>query len=500
MLTLLRRDDGNLLITTIFVSLIIGALAALTLSTGRQADWSSASDRNSELSLGSADAGVQEVISMINAQAAGSTSGPCQAFSLAMDSTWHACGTSTSPNYNIQLARTPTGFVIDAQGSTGISTFLRKRHIQVTLGPPKLFPDGNYALFSLSSVDVKNNDNIVGDIWANDSVTLDKDGVDGSITSAQSWISETNSVALMCSKDGVSRGVCGNVHSGGYYASGGYADTLDGAIGGAVTASDTTPNCADLSNNPQPKYNVNLGSATVAGNVTTMGTVSGGTVQGSIIHQCTQAPATRVTPGPDGTCATATAPCFTFSDKLYPNAQHFSSVSDFTNNYLNSNKTHMQGVFVVDQSSPSQNTVIDLSGAQLAADTIIVTNAPINTDGVTEANLTRKRFILVSHYAPPTNSSCDSNGGDCAIQAKNHFDLNPDGSCSTVVLLYADQGPVAIKNDSNSNGPNLCGSVISSGIHVKNNQSLVYDSWLQQVLGFGQQTFVVTNWDELPVR
>ena len=47
-----RRDDGNALITTILVSMIIGVLASLTLSTGRQAVWSSTSDRNRQVSLG----------------------------------------------------------------------------------------------------------------------------------------------------------------------------------------------------------------------------------------------------------------------------------------------------------------------------------------------------------------------------------------------------------------------------------------------------------------
>src|SRR5438309_177323 len=65
-----RSEGGNVLVTTVLVSMVIGALASLALATGRQSDWSSARDRNSDTALGVAEAAVNKVVDPMTAQAA----------------------------------------------------------------------------------------------------------------------------------------------------------------------------------------------------------------------------------------------------------------------------------------------------------------------------------------------------------------------------------------------------------------------------------------------
>ena len=78
-------------------------------------------------------------------------------------------------------------YQIDSAARVGsVQGLASERTVRVILGPPKSF---KYALFSLSSVDTKNNDIVNGDIWANDEVTVDQnDVVNGSVTSATKYV------------------------------------------------------------------------------------------------------------------------------------------------------------------------------------------------------------------------------------------------------------------------------------------------------------------------
>jgi Tfp pilus assembly protein PilX len=92
-----RDDAGNTMIIVIIVSMLVGSLASLALGTGRQAEWSSASDRNHEGSLGLAEAGVQEQIKRIQQQTG---AGSVPTF-VALD------GTTPQGSYHVETARCP---------------------------------------------------------------------------------------------------------------------------------------------------------------------------------------------------------------------------------------------------------------------------------------------------------------------------------------------------------------------------------------------------------
>ena len=494
-----RDEQGNTLILVILVSMIVGMLAALTLATGQQADVSSASDRNHEQALGVSEAGVNQQISRIEGQLASSfgqqgaqfpiftpTPGSNPQGSFQVQST-HCPPDPADPAFSTHQSwcnsmAVTNGYVIDATGGTGGDALHRARHVRVSLVPPQIFPNGGYALFSYDTITLKNNDTInqgatvPGNVFANNSIQLNNNVIiNGSVTSAQSWIDTTTAT------------VAGNVWSGGYNSTGHWALNL-GNVGGFARASVTAPTDPQTCGGQDPS-NYTVQGGPVAGDVTTWGTTV--TAQASSTHT--------------GVCTAATPlqpmPTFIWNPNNYNQStlHQFSSVSAF-NSWVSQNQNQLssiQGTFYIPAGpgeTPSQANRVDLSGWNLGGDLTIVTDFPIYTGGITDNNLpngVRPLLTLVSHYHPATSTDCDYNhdDSDCSIHAKNSLQT----SCVTAVLLYADKGPVAVKNNSN-----FCGSVQSDGIIVKNNQTLLYDPRANQDIGFGSISLVTGRWEELP--
>jgi hypothetical protein len=485
------------LATVMLVSMLVGSLSALALATGRQADTSSTSDRNHDQSLAAAEAGVHEAIVQFGQRAA---AGNTQPFSIATSTpppvpsipsgTTTTCPTS-SPNplasaayplgvYYVCFTKdATTGYYwIDSEGSVGGQHFGRKRHVRVQLVPPNIFPNnGKYALFSYTDIALKDNDTVDGSVWANQSFTFANNStVNGNVTAATSWIDISANGAKLN----------GDALSGGYNSGGWAINIGSNPLTGSVRAASSVPSCqGETASN----YNI-AGSGAISGAVTTFGSMPSGT------HGTPYAPNT-CTPAP----AAEPMPAFTFNKANYgctlsgptwtcPSTYHeFSSVSAFQT-WLSGNSGTVQGTFWVNDPAPSESNRIDLSGAQVVGTTTIVTNAPVFTNGIGDSGgAASQTFTVVSHYTPPVNSSCDYNhdSSECAIHIKNNFDT----SCKTAVLIYADNGPVAIKNNQL-----MCGSVVGNGMIIKNNQNLNFDGRVQRMFGFGPDAFEVGSWQE----
>jgi hypothetical protein len=462
----LGAEDGNILATVMVVAMLVGLLATLALATGRQADTASASDRNHDLALGVAEAGLHQAIAKIDAQTAAGTFVGSFTFS----------GSTPQGPYDVTVTRTFEGFVIDAQGASGHSQLGRARHIRATLVPPPLFPEGErYALFSYTSIELKNNDEVSGDVWANDSVLVRLDAkVHGDVTAAQSWIQLEGQTLID-----------GNTWSGGYHPNGWAMDLANLAvIDGAAKASVSAPADPDTCQGEDPNnYMVRLGSGSVIeGDLTSLGSAQGaGEVRGQTYQACTSAAPARP------------MPVFTFNPNNYDPATYrsFTSVAEFQS-WLTDNRENLQGTFSITETSPSQTNRVDLTGVTLAGNTTIVTNAPVYTSGISDgAGDAQGVFIVVSSYRPPESSVCDVNqsSSDCSIHAYNNFNV----SCRFAVLIYASNGPAAVKNNQT-----MCGTIIGDGILVKNNQALNFDARLERVVGFGTNTYEVGTWQELP--
>ncbi|MEX0873745.1 MAG: hypothetical protein WD646_11770 [Actinomycetota bacterium] len=469
----LRSDEtGNILITVVIVSMLIGALTSLAMTTGQHANTSSTRDRNSEQALNVSEAGVHQAISRIDAQSASNTF--VDSFSFA--------GSTAEGDYSVDVTRMGNdGFIIDSTGSVGGSSLGRDRRINVTFAPPELFPGELLALFSSTSIELKNNDILAGDIWANDSVLI-RQGVNhnGSVTAAQSWFQ----------LEGNGR-VGGNVWSGGYNADGTWAIDVgqNSIIGGWAKASVTAPADPETCDGEtHENYDVVMSSgSSIGGDLTTLGErLGGGSVGGTIaLHTCTAAPAPRPLPEFNPFVGT-------FDNPDDPDDYlEFASVDAFQT-WLTGQSGNIEGVLVVTEPAPSQANRINLSGANLIGDTTIVTNAPVFTNGIGDDGVADSaKFVVVSHYQAPISTGCDVNhdSSECAIHAKNNFD--PD--CRVAVLLYADNGPVAVKNNNE-----MCGTVVSEGILIKNNQELNVDPRVQRTVGFGPTTWEIARWEEIP--
>jgi hypothetical protein len=452
------------------VSLVVGAIGALALTNGRQADWSSASDRNSELALGIAEAGVHQTVAKMQAQAAQGTFPSVGAFSGSTQlgsfgGTTYRCAPGSLPEPCLDMD-VDEGFVIESRASSGGQVLERAREVRVAIEPPLLYTDGGkYALFSKTSIELKNNDHIfAGDVWANENVILENNAIHyGSITAARGWI-RTESGAE----------VRGNLISGHYNAAG-WAIDIGGSVGGFVRASVTAPGCTG-----ETASNYNVRGGTITGNVTTFGVLQSGTAGSRTESTCTQAPAQKPLPE------------FIWRPNLYTPAPISKTRTEF-----NSYPGPFKGTFYVWETNPAlitQGNRLDLSGWHISGDVTIYTNLPIYTADIDDNALPSgetAKLELVTTYKPPTGSNCDVNhdGSDCSVHAKNHL----DPACRTKVLIHAANGPAAIKNNSK-----MCGSVMSDGIFIKNNQDLTYEGEFDRTLGFGPNAFEIGRWEEIP--
>lgn len=486
----LRNEDGNILVMTVLISMIVGMLAALTLATGQQADWASAKDRNREIALGVSEAGVHDAIGRLEAQIASS-------FVTRIPSVGNITTKTDTGSVEYNVTRTGDGFVVDAIGTVADGQRLqRMRHVKVTLAPPELFPGAGYALFSKTGLYLKNHNEVYdGDVWANDYLWAEGGTIiEGSVTSAQSWVRlENNSLVEGFVMSGHRR--CDSPTQN--PCTSGFAISLGNntRIKKWVKAAVAVPGCTG----EQANAHKILNGGQIDGDVTSYGPIQGGSVGGVATTACIAA-----LPPKD-------APVFKFNRFNYPQATYheYSSAAAFNNALSNNldgiNKNALVGTFVITECN---NGIVNISGSELAGDVTVVTNpvpcgatkgARIRTENVGDSGVPagqKARFVLVSHYEPPAGSPCtDQDDALCAISAKNHF----DSTCRTATLVYADNGSVSMKNDTGPNSNIMCGSVIASGIHMKNDLRLTYDPVFDRVLGFGPNTYEIAKWEELPV-
>jgi hypothetical protein len=451
----LRRDDGVALIAAIVVTLVLTGLVAIALSLGRHSDTASTGDRNSEVALSAAEAGVDEAIARI--QAAGGIS-PA-AFT----------GGSGNLTYSATVTKGPGAkFVIVSTGTAGTpgKQLVRKRKVRVTLEPPRSF---DYVIFSQTDLFVKNNSTVGGNVWANQSITVEQNTtITGDVTSALSWLDVGSNAEIR-----------GDVRTGGSKPVASYAINLDtnSKITRSAKASSST-GCPPT--DPAELYNVTTATgSSITQDLTTIGQKVGPGTTGSYAPlTCTDAPPAQPLPP------------FTFNQNNYDSASFhsFSSVSDFQT-WFSSNKTNFKGTFYVSERSPSQANRIDLGGGVVMGDVTMYTAAPVFTNGISDSGTSQKVFVLISTYNPPAGTQCTSqDDSECAIHIKNNF----DPSCKTAVLLYSSPGPAAVKNSAT-----YCGSIYSENVSFKNNPNLVYDDRVARIVGFGPQTYVRTRYEEL---
>ena len=193
-------------------------------------------------------------------------------------------------------------------------------------------------------------------------------------------------------------------------------------------------------------------------------------------------------------------PTFTFAADNYdattlhqfgtPDLASATAVSEFQAYVDAQPDKRISGTFFVNQADPvNQDVRVDLSDVVITGDTTIVTNTPIFTNGTTD-DTADAVVVLVSTYQPPVGTSCDVNqdNSECAAHIKNNFAT----SGNTAVLVYTPYGATAVKNNAIQYG-----AVYADSIQIKNNQSLTYDARVERVVGVGNVTLEITNWQEV---
>lgn len=461
-----RGDEGGFaMIIAVVLMAVIASLATLIMTEGAHTSLATGRGRSWTQAIHVAEAGLQDAIIRLQRDR-GATSGEFDG--STGEGTFAYTVTPLGRNrYTIESVGT-------VAGGAGLGA---KRKIRVSMAPPANF---KYALFSFTSVDTKNKDHIVGDIWANLNVTVDAgDVVEGSVTAAQGFIRLKNGSHV--TKD---------LWSGHFDDQTSEAIHLEpNAVADGGAKASVSASCTDPQN-----YTVRLDSGShITGNVVTYGTKTGsGDVgpPGAVTNNlCTTGPIPRTMP--DFTYAPDNYDSSTLHEFGTPSASSSTALSDFQA-YVAAHRTDMRGTFTVFQSGAvNQDNRVDLTNIVVTGDLTIITNAPIFSNGASDST-TDAIVVLNSTYQPPAGSACDLNKdfSECTVHLKNNF----QSSGATAMLVYSPYGPVAIKNSEIQ-----FGSIYADNIQIKNNQELTYDARVERVVGFEPVTLEVQTWLEIPV-
>ncbi len=492
-----RDEDGFALVTALGIMVVMTLLLVVVLAAG-EASFNNA-ERNSRFTrtLGIAEAGVNDAITMLGE--AGTPTNPCPIDSSPAQVCQATDGHGV-PNGEYQVSWTqPSSSGAVTIQSIGyypnMATEQISRKVQVVLEPVQSF---KYALYSNTTLDIKNNEIVIGDVYANQKVTLGTNAIlCGSVVNVAGGVETQNGASVVKGLSGALSQLCsgknGKVWSGGTI-------TLNqtGIVQGDAKASYTGP-C------PNAAYSI-----------------VGGTVQG-VATACGSITATGWTSKSESTVSSPPAaepmPPYTFDASKYTGlvcygsgstCSETSTSSTAVSSFATVSRMAMKGSYAIWQTQPTQSTQVSLDGLTIGGDLTIVTNAPIDFGNVTNVTLapgvTSADLEIISLYIPPTGTTCDTNGGDCSIYAKNKvtFDAGDatDPDDGIVALLYT-PGKMAFKN-TGGNGASCTSGDISSmdgamyagSMDLNNCFRVTYNTRIERAIGFGSG-LEQTLWQEI---
>jgi hypothetical protein len=484
MLTRLRRgEEGFALVTAVFILAIMSMLLIVVLEAGNNAF--SVAERNSRYTrtLGVAEAGLGAAVTQLGESRLSSALAPCR---IGTGTVCAAAGGEYQVNWSTDTEGTVT--------VTSIGYYPSKAGAQVTREIKAVYkpiPSFNYAIFSDTSITIKNGQVIYGNIFANQGITIGTNAVIcGSVTSAGGGVDTQAGASIVKSYTDGSGRVCSG-KTGNVWANGTITLGNTGVVQGDATASAPAgTDCALQTTN----YAI-LGG-TVQGKATACGIITATTTNPSA-H-------TWTAPSPPKANATGISPPYTFDPANYTsiNCVPISSPCDPAQTSVTAyqvfnglNKSNMQGVYAVWQTDPhcgqitnaasDQCTKLDLTNMSVGGDLTIVTNAPIyfgNTSPI--ASTGPARVVIISLYIPGGSSTCTVNGGDCSIYGKNAvvFDSGNanDPNDAIAALLYT-PGKMAFKQQTNA----ADGALYAGSMDIANGFGITFNDRIAQIVGFG---------------
>lgn len=475
-----RREDGFAMVTAVAVLAIMSILLVVVLTAGNSAF--EVSERNARFTrtLAVAEAGIDDVVGTLGVNGA--------APNLCAIGTSDTCPASGG-EYQVSWTRAPDGTVtvtsVGYQPSMANAQISRK--LEAIYIPVPSFKD---VLYADTSIAIKNNQVVIGDIVANGAIQLGTGAlVCGSLTSSSGGIEILSGARVVKTYDDGAGKTCfgksGNVWTGGTIKMG-----ATSVVEGDATAS---PPAGTVSCPLVPDTTYAILSGTVQGNATACGRITASSPNPLSPNTVTDPPAaTSLPPFTFDPNNYTSITCIPFSNPCDP-----ANTSDIAYQQFNTlSKVNMKGVYAVWQTNPSQATVVDLTEMSVGGDLTIITNAPLYFGNTTPIPSTGPALVtVVSLYEPPPFTTCDTNGGDCSIYAQNSvvFDsgdpANPNDAIAAV--LYS-PGKCAFKNFVNgAEGAMYCGSM-----DIKNGFDIAYNSRIERMVGFGG-VLERTLWQEI---
>lgn len=479
MMKRLHDERGFALVTAMILLSVMTGLMVIALTAGNASFTRSERGARWSKTLAVAETGVDNAITMVAENR--NVSNPCLIGSADVCST-------PSGQYQLEWGTNSKGGVtITSNGYyPTLANAQIARQVEVTYEPEPIF---RYALFSNAALDLKNNADVIGDIYAGGPVTLEQNMVVcGSIIASGGNVTIGNNTDVLQSwPDGVAP--CSG-KSGQVWANG----SIEAIPGSGVDIEGDAKASAP--------------SGTVCNAAITSYQIVGGTVNGQATA-CGRITSSTTGPLP-GTASDPPAvvplPTYTFDPNNYPGLTCYpsSGVCGATNTSTTAVAEFnpvagpgMQGTYAIWQTSPSQvaSSVVDLEGLTLSGDLTIVTNAPIDLGNTGEVTTTAgsANLVIISLYQG--TGVCNDTGGDCAIYGKNSVVFDPgapnDPDDGVAGLLYT-PGKMAFKNNANS----AEGAIYAGSMDMKNGFDIVYNSRIERTLGFGS-ALVQTLWQEL---
>ncbi|MBA3303528.1 MAG: polymer-forming cytoskeletal protein [Acidimicrobiia bacterium] len=455
------EEDGFALIVVMVVISIVTVMTIGMLATGLHLEQATTRDRRYGAALQVAEAGVERAL-----------------YDLATGTT-----TPSDPQevpggeYDVSVTVPRRGWAtIDSTGyvpNADAPNALRRR-VRVTYGPERAF---EFALFSDGDLEVKNNGDVVGDVFANQAILLRNNKiVQGSVISATGTVELGNNAEVRRNGD---QG--GDVRSGGYDASGLWGTRLGAGavVEGSVTA--RAAQCPGVAAD-SGRYNISNAGA-IQGNATARGSINGSVGGNQAPFTCVEQEARRELPG------------FTYVASNYTNPVEHGTAPDADGvrtgartafqAWVGPNSTNLQGTHrVMDttcRDAPGTSTPIDLGSTTITGDFTLITNCRIDfSNNVTYSGSSDAEVNIIS-----LNSSTDPP----AVDIKNNFTIPDPGPA---VLLYS-TGLVYGKNNLETNG-----TVVSQSIFVENNMDVTYDARVERITGFGTRRYERISWEEIP--
>lgn len=471
------------MVVSLTVAMAVMVLAMTAVAVGVHMNDSTFRDRRWNLALQVAESGVERAVAELRKDVMYTGSGGVVAIPGGEFRT-----TVTVPDTGYRL--------IDSIGyvpSQAHPNALRRR-VQVLYGPGVAF---KYALFSESSLTVKNNANpLQGDVWANKDITIDSNTIiKGNVTSAEGWVSVGKSAKIV--KDAEGKG--GTVASGGS-SSGNWGIFLDG--GGSLSnkavvevAARARRDCTSAPASPGSSHGI-TNNGDIGQTALLWGPYNGTGTAPPRTFQCEQRAPQQALPALGTDWATLKGEY----EKEYGTSVLGVGVFEWASHtqfqtWVNSTKTNLRGVHYVTPAADAQNTnVINLSGTTIIDDFILITNSPLLWDNSASSvvPVNAPSTATINIISMNERSSVAENQTPAIYIPLNDFKVQSTTPPAMPCMLMYSKGKIFIKNNGNFNG-----AIYGNPLEIKNNFVVTYDPCVERTLGFTTARFARAQWVEV---